>query len=289
MTTTTLLRVPQYRHTLFFEQQGPAEQALTWLQEHAEITRFYRESDSYVRAYDLRMSTPYECVILTADELDEETRDQISRVCQPFRTSFNFPLQREHDLLTSIKQYPDARYHATLSPKHVCAGLKKLKTDIVVNRYQDEYQFLLSTQYMVVKVLRHPDLFPFVDFNGEWDRATFHGGNGPAVQGGMETVELWEQYGGYEGKPLCLTDEKKEIPDGPRGKPGTEYRKFVYEDELGIQRVAFYARKYLDVLSPDLSELQEFTFFHVEGTPRVMRVMCNDGIVAYIMPRVMTE
>lgn len=142
---------------------------------------------------------------------------------------------------------------------HLPTFLKREGNTVHVERY--EQGFLLSTSYHVFHVF-HVDVpvfaelvAPYTSFPAEWKCANFPDGKEPATEGGPRAARIWKEWS--EATNLChlsLTRDLREVPHA-RNKPGTLWRKFLHGNET-----IWIAKNLCDVFSPDVDELEGFTW-----------------------------
>jgi hypothetical protein len=173
-----------------------------------------------------------------------------------------------------------------LSTKRVAQYMKQRHKEIrlYVERC-DDGTFFLADSFLIVKVSQSNDLFPYTFYEKEWPRATFYEKEMTATEGGANCSALWQREAANEFKPLLLTDELKEVPS-VKGRPGTFYRKLDWNDLLF--KPVYLDKKFTDMFSPDLDELEGFLFEGRDNNLPV-RISAVNGIVAYVMPMYQKE
>lgn len=139
---------------------------------------------------------------------------------------------------------------------HLPAFLKREGNTVHVERF--EQGFLLSTSYHVFSLdapVFAEMVMPYTQFSPEWSGATFENGKEPATEGGPRAARIWKEWS--QASNLCrlsLTRDLREVPHA-RNKPGTLWRKFLHGNET-----IWIAKSLCDVFSPDLDELENFTW-----------------------------
>lgn len=166
-------------------------------------------------------------------------------------------LRKDNELSTKTKQQPMT---STLTYKWIASYFKRCGVTIRVNRLEDG-TYLIANSWLMVHVPMHPDLAQFLD----------------GVEGGTDVARVWNQYEHLEvTHQLTVTRDLYEVP-GERKKPGTFYRKLVdgqYSTHLD--------KKFCDMFSPDLGELEGFLFEEIVGG--FVRVSAINGHVGYLAP-----
>lgn len=178
----------------------------------------------------------------------------------------------------------EQRITSQLVYKRIAAYLKK-KDRVTAERLEDG-TFLLSDGLLMVHVPSHPDLFPYVHFSAEWERATFRGKSPLPTEGAPDGLQLWTRLQSEEViAPLVLTHYLYECA-GARNAPGILYRKlFFLQDEQ--EHITWIDKRMTDLLSPDVDELEGFLYESTSYRDTV-RVSAVNGIAAYLMPATLT-
>lgn len=167
--------------------------------------------------------------------------------------------------------------------KRVAQYFKRCGTTIHVEHVGDG-EYLLSDRLVMVKVLPDHEIALYTSFPDEWEAARFEDGKGPALEAGVTGVaRFWENTMALDWHPLKLTRDLREIPGAGKGKPGTLWRKFTFEDAQLVQRASYFNKVMLDMISPDLDELDDFRFEQV-GQSGPMRIAGVYGWFAMVMP-----
>lgn len=172
------------------------------------------------------------------------------------------------------------RISSQLRYKNVASYFKKSGLEVSVER-ADNDSFFITNSFALVRVPQHPDI-PYTFFDAKWKRALFSSGKGPATETTRpDQQQGWDHFMRSEYHPLTLTHELHEVPGS--SKSGTFYRKFIYEDKQLVQRASYFDKRMMDMLSPDLDELEGFGFEQC-GHIGPMRVSAVNGYIAIVMP-----
>lgn len=170
-----------------------------------------------------------------------------------------------------------------LNYKRVAQYFKRSGLTIYVERLPDG-EYLLSDKLAMVKCLPGSEMSLYTGFPDEWVGARFDCGKGPAVQP-TEThiARFWENRMAEEWHPLTLTRELREVPDSVKCKPGVLWRKFTFQDTQLVERASYFNKSMIDMISPDLFELEDFQFEQI-GHSGPMRIAGVYGPIALVMP-----
>ncbi len=166
-----------------------------------------------------------------------------------------------------------------LNYKRVASYFKRSGLTVRVERTGDG-EYLLSDKLVLVKALPDHEIKLYTNYPDEWASAHFDSGKGPALQSGKAIMaQYWQDAMALNWHSLTVTRELRETP-GEKGKPGTLWRKFTFEDG---QRASWFNKVFLDLISPDLDELDDFLFEQSEQNGP-MRVAGVYGPIALVMP-----
>lgn len=170
-----------------------------------------------------------------------------------------------------------------LNYKRVASYFKKSGLTVHVERLSDG-EYLLSDKLVMVKCLPGSDISLYTGFSAEWAGAYFECGKGPAVRPDETYIaRFWDNRMVEEWHPLTLTRELREVPDSVTGKPGGLWRKFTFQDTQLVERASYFNKSMIDMISPDLFELEDFQFEQI-GHSGPMRVAGVYGPIALVMP-----
>lgn len=159
------------------------------------------------------------------------------------------------------------------------AVVNHFKKQSPVHISRTEHDYLLTDKICVVRVPNYTSLAPFA-LDPTWQRATFISSKEVPTEAGPDLEAKWKAWEALEVEgQLALTHELLEVPGSVKGKPGIFYRKFALGPETYL-----YDKRVLDMLSPDLDELEGFLFEQMKNERGLMRVSAKYGHVAFVMP-----